>query len=141
LSNSPSALNEITAYIYGTNRLGDERIPLQERIKVAHAAMDAGVWFHTSRMYRDALEVLGEAFAQEPAKIPKLIIKIGWNNINQLRGIIEENLKPLGLVARTFYSKYLGFIMAPSTNWLAAINFITHYFTLKPEQKCAKLTS
>jgi uncharacterized membrane protein len=29
----------------------------------------------------------------------------------------------LGLVARTFYSKYLGFIMAPSTNWLAAIIF------------------
>ena len=29
----------------------------------------------------------------------------------------------LGLVANTFYSKYLGFIMAPSTNWLAAIIF------------------
>ena len=29
----------------------------------------------------------------------------------------------LGLVARTFYSKYLGFIMAPSINWLAAIIF------------------
>ena len=29
----------------------------------------------------------------------------------------------LGLVARTFYSQYLGFIMAPSINWLAAIIF------------------
>ncbi|MDX9832827.1 MAG: DUF2177 family protein [Anaerolineaceae bacterium] len=26
----------------------------------------------------------------------------------------------LGLVARTFYSKHLGFLMAPSPNWLAA---------------------
>ena len=29
----------------------------------------------------------------------------------------------LGLVARTFYRKYLGFIMAPSPNWLAAVIF------------------
>ena len=29
----------------------------------------------------------------------------------------------LGLVARTFYRKYLGFLMAPNPNWLAAIIF------------------
>ena len=29
--------------------------------------------------------------------MPKLIIKIGWDKVNQLRGVIEENLKPLGL--------------------------------------------
>jgi uncharacterized membrane protein len=29
----------------------------------------------------------------------------------------------LGLVARTLYRKYLGFLMAPSPNWLAAIIF------------------
>ena len=29
----------------------------------------------------------------------------------------------LGLVARTFYQKYLGFLMAPSPNWFAAIVF------------------
>jgi uncharacterized membrane protein len=29
----------------------------------------------------------------------------------------------LGVVARTFYRKHLGFIMAPSPNWLAAIPF------------------
>ncbi len=91
------ALNGITRYIYGTTRLGDDKIPRKERIKIAHAAMDAGVWFHTSRMYGNALEVLGEAFAEEPSKVPKLIIKIGWDNINQIRGVIEENLKPLGV--------------------------------------------
>jgi hypothetical protein len=48
-------------------------------------------------MYGDALEVLGEAFAQAPAKIPRLIIKIGWRNIAELRGAIEENIKPLGV--------------------------------------------
>ncbi|MFZ1976528.1 MAG: aldo/keto reductase [Bacteroidota bacterium] len=97
MSTNLPALNGITRYIYGTTRLGDEKIPRKERIKIAHAAMNAGVWFHTSRMYGNALEVLGEAFAEEPAKIPRLIIKIGWDNINQLRGVIEENLKPLGI--------------------------------------------
>ena len=29
----------------------------------------------------------------------------------------------LGLVARPFYQKHLGFLLAPSTNWLAAIIF------------------
>lgn len=29
----------------------------------------------------------------------------------------------LGLVARSFYRKHLGFIMAPSPNWIAAIIF------------------
>lgn len=97
MSHDRPALNGITRYIYGTTRLGDDKIPRKERIQIAHAAMNAGVWFHTSRMYGNALEVLGEAFAEEPAKVPKLIIKIGWDNINQLRGVIEENLKPLGL--------------------------------------------
>lgn len=97
MSMNRPALNGITRYIYGTTRLGDDKIPRKERIKIAHAAMDAGVWFHTSRMYGNALEVLGEAFAEEPSKVPKLIIKIGWDNINQLRGVIEENLKPLGV--------------------------------------------
>lgn len=92
-----SPLSNITPYVYGTTRLGDSNIPREDRLKVARAAMDAGVWFHTSHTYGDALEVLAEAFAAEPAKIPPLIIKIGWDNIDQLRGVIEENLRPLGL--------------------------------------------
>jgi predicted aldo/keto reductase-like oxidoreductase len=97
MSGKGSAIKEITPYIYGTTRLGDDKIPRADRLKVAHAAMDSGVWFHTSRMYGDALEVLGEAFAEEPAKTPKLIIKIEGTNISQFRASIDENLKPLGL--------------------------------------------
>jgi uncharacterized membrane protein len=29
----------------------------------------------------------------------------------------------LGLVARTFYQKQLGFLLAPTTNWIAALVF------------------
>jgi hypothetical protein len=97
MTDHPSALTGISPYIYGTTRLDDASLPRADRLKVAHAAMQAGVWFHTSRMYGDALEVLGEAFKEDPTRIPRLIIKIGWDNINQLRGVIEENLRPLGL--------------------------------------------
>jgi aryl-alcohol dehydrogenase-like predicted oxidoreductase len=97
MTDHPSALTGISPYIYGTTRLDDASLPRADRLKVAHAAMQAGVWFHTSRMYGDALEVLGEAFKEDPTRIPRLIIKIGWDNINQLRGVIEENLQPLGL--------------------------------------------
>ena len=84
-------------YIYGTTRLGDPKIPVAERVKIARAAMDAGVWFHTSRQYDDALEVLGRAFAEDRAKVPPLIIKIGNNNLAELRANIRQNLTPLGL--------------------------------------------
>ena len=97
MSNNGSAFVGITPYIYGTTRLSDEKIPRQQRLEVARAAMQAGVWFHTSRTYGDALEVLAEVFREQPTKVPKLIIKIGWDNVNQLKGVIEENLKPLGL--------------------------------------------
>jgi len=92
---SHSTLDPITPYIYGTTRLGDQKVPREQRLQVAHAAMDAGVWFHTSRQYDEALEVLGEAFAAEPTKIPPLIIKIGRNSTEELRGTIEENIRPL----------------------------------------------
>ncbi len=107
-----SALTGITPFIYGTTRLGDDKIPRADRLKVAHAAMEAGLWFHTSRMYGDALEVLGKAFREAPTRIPKLIIKIGWENINQLRGSIEENLKPMGLKAIQLGQLCLGGEMA-----------------------------
>jgi len=96
MSTNSIALNEISTYIYGTTRLGDVKIPRDQRLAMAHAAMNTGVWFHTSRMYGDALEVLGQAFAEEPSRVPRLITKIGWENINQLRPTIQENLGPLG---------------------------------------------
>lgn len=90
-------LTDITPYVYGTTRLGDDKIAFDERVKVARAAMDANIWFHTSHTYGNALKVLRTAFDQEPTKIPKLIVKIGWTNINELRDVINQNLGPLGL--------------------------------------------
>jgi predicted aldo/keto reductase-like oxidoreductase len=90
-------LTDISPYVYGTTRLGDDKIPFDERVKAARAAMDADIWFHTSHTYGDALKVLSTAFDQERSKVPKLIVKIGWTNANELYDVINQNIGPLGL--------------------------------------------
>jgi predicted aldo/keto reductase-like oxidoreductase len=90
-------LTDISPYVYGTTRLGDDKLPFAERVAVARSAMDADIWFHTSHTYGDALKVLRAAFDEERTKIPKLIVKIGWTHINELREVIHQNIDPLGL--------------------------------------------
>jgi aryl-alcohol dehydrogenase-like predicted oxidoreductase len=90
-------LNDLSPFIYGTTRLGDDKIPFQERVAIARAAMDTGIWFHTSHTYGNALDVLRAAFDQDRTKIPKLIVKIGWNTADELRSVIHQNTDPLGI--------------------------------------------
>ena len=90
-------LTELSPYIYGTTRLGDSQIPFAERVAIAREAMNTGVWFHTSHTYGNALEVLRTAFEQDRAHVPKLIVKIGWNSVAEVRDVIHQNLEPLGL--------------------------------------------
>jgi len=93
----PSLLSDLSPYVYGTTRLGDEQIPFEQRVAVARAAMDAGVWFHTSHTYGNALQVLRAAFDQDRTRVPRLIVKIGWNSLAELRDVIHQNIDPLGL--------------------------------------------
>jgi len=90
-------LTDITPYVYGTTRLGDDKIAFAERVKMAHTAMDSGVWFHTSDAYDDALKVLRTAFDEERNKVPKLIVKVGWNNANELRNTIIQHIEALAV--------------------------------------------
>ena len=90
-------LADLSPYIYGTTRLGDDTISFTERVKIAREAMDSGVWFHTSHTYGNALDVLRAAFDQDRTKVPKLIVKIGWSSIDELSRVIHQNIDPLGL--------------------------------------------
>lgn len=96
-------LSDLSPYIYGTTRLGDEGIPFEDRVAIAREAMDAEaafearMWFHTSHTYGDALQVLRAAFDQDRSRVPGLIVKIGWDTIDELRAVIHQNLDPLGL--------------------------------------------
>lgn len=87
----------LSRYIYGTTRLGDEKIAFAERVRIAREAMDASVWFHTSHTYGDALKVLRAAFDEDRKRVPKLVFKIGWSTIEELREVIRLNIDPLGI--------------------------------------------
>lgn len=87
----------LSRFVYGTTRLGDPKIPVQDRVAIARAAMAAGVWFHTSRQYGDALEVLRRAFDGDRARVPRMIVKIGNNDLAELRASIRDNIGPLGV--------------------------------------------
>jgi hypothetical protein len=89
--------DDLSTYVYGTTRLGDESIALPDRIGIAREAMDAGVWFHTSEQYGDALRVLGAAFDEDRAHVPKLIVKLGTDSVEEIRATLLRNIAPLGV--------------------------------------------
>jgi predicted aldo/keto reductase-like oxidoreductase len=90
-------LRDLSPYIYGTTRLGDANLPFDQRVAIAREAMNAGVWFHTSHTYNDALQVLRVAFDADRSSVPKLIVKIGWGTISEMRQVIRQNIEPLGV--------------------------------------------
>lgn len=87
----------LTCYVYGTTRLGDGSLPFEARVAVARAAIDAGVSLHTSHSYGDALQVLRATLDQDRSTVPAMIFKIGWDSVEQVREVIQQNLAPLAL--------------------------------------------
>lgn len=87
----------LSPLIYGTTRLGDGALPFAERVRTARAAMEQGVWFHTSHQYGDALQVLAAAFAEDRAHVPPLIFKIGWNSVQEVRETIDSLTRAVGV--------------------------------------------
>lgn len=99
-SSSPASsapLNDLGRFIYGTTRLGDAAIGFGDRVRLARAAMDHGVWFHTSHQYGDALSVLRAAFDEDRARVPRLIFKIGWNSAAEVRASVDELTRAVGI--------------------------------------------
>jgi aryl-alcohol dehydrogenase-like predicted oxidoreductase len=90
-------LGDLSPYIYGTTRLGDSALAFEERVRMARAAMDTGVWFHASHQYGNALEVLRAAFDQDRGRVPRLIFKIGWDNIEEVRSTIAALTETVGV--------------------------------------------
>jgi hypothetical protein len=86
-----------TRFIYGTTRLGDDKLDFADRVTMARAAMATGVWFHTSHTYGNALQVLRAAFDQDRAHVPKLAVKLLANTRPELETVIRQNLEPLAV--------------------------------------------
>ncbi|HMB95943.1 MAG TPA: aldo/keto reductase [Tepidisphaeraceae bacterium] len=96
-SSPAERLKDLSKYVYGTTRLGDGKIPMADRVKIARAAMNSGVWFHTSHQYGNALEVLRAAFDEDRKHVPKMFFKIGWSNIKEMRDMIRQMLDTLAV--------------------------------------------
>jgi len=89
-------ITDLTRYIYGTTRLGDESIPFEDRLAIVREAVDAGLWIHTSHQYGDALRVLKTLFAEDRSKIPPAIYKLGYSSPEEVRGQVELQLTATG---------------------------------------------
>lgn len=86
---------KLSRYIFGTTRLGHSDVPDDRAREVARAAVAAGVWFHTSRQYDDALEILGQVYEEDRSRLPPTLYKIGGKDIADVRNVIRQNLEPL----------------------------------------------
>jgi aryl-alcohol dehydrogenase-like predicted oxidoreductase len=93
---TPSSL-KLPFITYGTTRLGDTAIPAEARVKLALAAMQKGVYFHTSSSYGEAIDILAQAFKADPVHVPKLIIKIFGNSVEEMRGNVLKYIRLLGV--------------------------------------------
>jgi len=89
-------LTDLSRYIYGTTRLGDESIPFAERLDIVREAVIAGVWLHTSHQYGDAINVLRALFEEERSKFPPAIFKLGNSSPEEVRGQVVLQLKAVG---------------------------------------------
>ena len=92
-----STLTDLSRYVYGTTRLGDESIPLEDRKAVAKKAIDSGLWIHTSHQYGSALNVLREVFDEDRQNVPNAIFKIGHSTAEEVRGQVNQQLGVLGM--------------------------------------------
>jgi aryl-alcohol dehydrogenase-like predicted oxidoreductase len=93
------ALPAFKPYTFGAMWLGAEETRRREDIRIARAAMDAGVWFHASSTYNRGLSyaILRMAFNEAPNQRPPLIIKIRDFDAAWLRFEVEDTLRRLGV--------------------------------------------
>jgi hypothetical protein len=91
-------LADLPRYIYGTTRLGDAKVPHDERLGFAGAVLDERLWVHTSDQYGDALDVLGEAIAARQGT-PSAILKVGGGTADDVRATVLRCVPRLGVEA------------------------------------------
>ena len=108
--NPNSALHSISSYVYGTTRLGDDSIPLTDRIAIPREAINAGVWIHTSDQYGEALKVLAVAIRE--TRVPPQFFKVGHDSVDQIRQSIISQLGTIGIGEITVGQLCLGGNMA-----------------------------
>ncbi len=96
---SQRTLPPTTFFTFGSMSLGNNLLHLNEHIRVARTAMDAGVWFHSSPTYNRGFTymVLRMAFDEARHQVPPTIIKIRCGTPRLLRFEVEDALGRLNI--------------------------------------------
>jgi aryl-alcohol dehydrogenase-like predicted oxidoreductase len=88
-----------TLFTFGSMSLGSDLAKIDEHIRIARTAMDAGVWFHASPTYNRGFTymILRMAFDEARHLVPPMIIKIrcGWPKL--LRFEVEDALRRMAI--------------------------------------------
>lgn len=89
----------LPSFTFGTMSLTGLPENFRDDIRVARAAMEAGVWFHSSQEYSGggAFMVLRQAFDEDRARAPRMILKIRCDHAAVLRYDVEDALRRLAL--------------------------------------------
>lgn len=87
----------LTSFTFGTMSLTGLPESFRDDIRVARAAMEAGVWFHSSQEYSGggSFMVLRHAFDEDRARVPKMILKIRCDHAAVLKYDVEDALRRL----------------------------------------------
>ena len=92
-------LPPLSRYTFGSMSLGRTPLNLPSDIAVARAAMEAGVWFHSSPTYNNGFTfmVLRMAFDEARSQQPPLLVKIRDADPRILKFEVEDALRRLGV--------------------------------------------
>ncbi|MCC5830809.1 MAG: aldo/keto reductase [Phycisphaeraceae bacterium] len=95
-SNLPHTPSRFT---FGCMSLGSDLRQLDEHIRIARTAMQAGVWFHASPTYHRGFTfmVLRMAFDEARSQVPPMIIKIRCGSAPLLEFEVNDTLRRLGI--------------------------------------------
>jgi len=95
--------DEVRAALALTRRAADAQFSLGwdlvTQLPQVHAAMDAGVWFHTSSDYSEGrvFKVLRRAFDEARSQTPPCIVKIYCPTADKTRAHVEDILQKLAI--------------------------------------------
>ncbi len=94
-------MTSLTSFTFGSMSLGRNPADISGDLTVARRAMEAGVWFHSSPTYNQGFTfmVLRQAFEENRAGVPRMVIKVRDASVPLLRFEVEDSCRRLGLDA------------------------------------------
>ncbi len=94
-------MDSLSNYTFGSMSLGKNPADITCDLAVARQAMEAGIWFHSSRTYNQGFTfmVLRLAFDENRAAVPPMVIKVRDASVPLMRFEVEDTCRRLGLDA------------------------------------------